>query len=141
MVTFKLKEENDQQLVYWYFPHGNEENGHGTIVIDRVLGKLDVTELAPDDRLVRHTVENQNRWRKAVNQMRNIEQIPELTDEEWPEASEDRISTVLPTTRSRRSSRHTTTAKYLKKAWRPGTFDIGSKTAECVLKTRVPLFF
>lgn len=89
MVTFKLKEENDQQLVYWYFPHGNEENGHGTIVIDRVLGKLDVTELAPDDRLVRHTVENQNRWRKAVNQMRNIEQIPELSDEEWPEATED----------------------------------------------------
>ncbi len=43
MVTFKLKEENDRQLVYWYFPHGNEENGHGTIVIDRVLGKLDVT--------------------------------------------------------------------------------------------------
>ena len=83
MVTFKLKEENDRQLVYWYFPHGNEENGHGTIVIDRVLGKLDVTELAPDDRLVRHTVENQNRWRKAVNQMRNIEQIPEFFFTEW----------------------------------------------------------
>lgn len=32
---------------------------------------------------------------KAVNQMRNIEQIPELTDEEWPEATEDRISTVF----------------------------------------------
>ena len=95
MVTFKLKEESDQQLVYWYFPHGKEENGHGTIVIDRVLGKLDVTELAPDDRLVRHTVENQNRWRKAVNQMRNSGQIPELTDEEWPEATEDKISTVF----------------------------------------------
>lgn len=95
MVTFKLKEESEQQLVYWYFPHGKEENGHGTIVIDRTLGKLDVTELAPDDRLVRHTVENQNRWRNAVNQMRNIEQIPELTDEEWPEATEDKISTVF----------------------------------------------
>ena len=95
MVTFKLKEETDKQLVYWYFPNGNEENGHGTIVIDRVLGKLDVSELAPDDRLVRHTVENQNRWRKAVNKMRNIEQIPELTDEECPEATEDRISTVF----------------------------------------------
>lgn len=95
MVTFKLKEENEQRLVYWYFPHGREENGHGTIVIDRVLGKLDVTELAPDDRLVRHTVENQNRWRKAVNQMRSIEQIPELSDEEWPEATEDKISTVF----------------------------------------------
>ena len=95
MVTFKLKEENEQHLVYWYFPHGREENGHGTIVIDRVLGKLDLTELAPDDRLVRHTVENQNRWRKAVNQMRSIEQIPELSDEEWPEATEDKISTVF----------------------------------------------
>ena len=83
MVTFKLKEESDQQLVYWYFPHGKEENGHGTIVIDRMLGKLDVTELAPDDRLVRHTVENQNRWRNAVNQMRNIEQIPEFFFTEW----------------------------------------------------------
>ena len=92
MVTFKLKEESDQQLVYWYFPHGKEENGHGTIVIDRVLGKLDVTELAPDDRLVRPTGESQN---KAVNQVRNIEQIPELTDEEWPEATEDKISTVF----------------------------------------------
>ena len=48
MVTFKLKEENDRQLVYWYLPHGNEDNGHGTIVIDRVLGQLAVTELAPD---------------------------------------------------------------------------------------------
>lgn len=95
MVTFKLKEESEQQIVYWYFPNGKEENGHGTIVIDRVLGKLDVPELAPDDRLVRHTIENQNRWRKAVNQMRNIEQIPELTDEEWPVATEDRISTVF----------------------------------------------
>ena len=95
MVTFKLKKETEQQLVYWYFPNGNEENGHGTIVIDRVHGKLDVSELAPDDRLVRHTVENQNRWRKAVNKMRNIEHIPELTDEEWPEATEDRISTVF----------------------------------------------
>lgn len=95
MVTFKLKEESEQQIVYWYFPNGKEENGHGTIVIDRVLGKLDVPELAPDDRLVQHTVENQNRWRKAVNQMRNIEQIPELTDEEWPVATEDRISTVF----------------------------------------------
>lgn len=27
--------------------------------------------------------------------MRNIEQIPELTDEEWPEATEDKISTVF----------------------------------------------
>ena len=95
MVTFKLKEESEQQIVYWYFPNGKEENGHGTIIIDRVLGKLDVPELAPDDRLVRHTVENQNRWRKAVNQMRNIEQIPELIDEEWPVATEDRISTVF----------------------------------------------
>lgn len=49
MVTFKLKEENDRQLVYWYFPHGNEENGHGTIVIEPRPRQLDVTELAPDE--------------------------------------------------------------------------------------------
>lgn len=95
MVTFKLKEETQEKLVYWYFPNGNEKNGHGTIVVDRVHGKLDVPELAPDDRLVRHTVEKQNRWREAVNHMRHIEQIPELTDEEWPEATEDKITTVF----------------------------------------------
>ena len=66
MVTFKLKEENDQQLVYWYFPHGNEEND--------IRHNLSVAEARTKD---------------------NIEQIPELTDEEWPEATEDRISTVF----------------------------------------------
>lgn len=95
MVTFKLKEENDERLVYWYFPNGAEDHGHGTIVVDRLAGKIDVTELAPDDRLVRHTIESQQRWRDAVNQMRHVEQIPELTPEEWPEATEERISTVF----------------------------------------------
>lgn len=95
MVTFKLKEQTDDRLVYWYFPNGAEDKGHGTIIIDRIAGKLDVSELAPDDMLVRHTVEKQNRWRAAVNQMRHVEQIPELTEEEWPTATEDRIGTVF----------------------------------------------
>lgn len=95
MVTFKLKEDSEQQVVYWYFPHGNEANGHGTIVIDKLAGKLDVTELAPEDRLVRHSVDEQLRRREATNKMRQIEQIPELTEEEWPTPTEDIISTVF----------------------------------------------
>lgn len=95
MVTFKLQEENEQRLVYWYYPNGIVEHGHGTIVIDRVKGIVDVSELAPDDRLVRHTVEEQIRRRNATNKMRQIEQIPELTEEEWPTPTKDVINTVF----------------------------------------------
>ena len=95
MVTFRLKEQDDNQLTYWYFPQGKEANGHGTIIIDRVAGKVDVTQLAPDDRLRRHTLEEQLKLRKATENMRKIEQLPELTEEEWPIPTADKISTIF----------------------------------------------
>ena len=95
MVTFKLKEESDARLVYWYYPNGKEDHGKGVIEIDRLAGRIDVTELAEDDRLVRHSVEAQNQMREAANRMRKIEQMPELTEEEWPTATEERIATIF----------------------------------------------
>lgn len=95
MVTFKLKEKSDTELVYWYFPHGKEANGHGTIVVDRVTPKVDVTELAPNDRITRHTVEEQMKIRQAAINMRKIEQLPELTEEEWPTPTQERYSTIF----------------------------------------------
>ncbi len=95
MVTFKLKEQDDNHLTYWYFPNGKEANGHGTIIIDRVAGKVDVTQLAPDDKLRRHTLEEQLKLRKATENMRKIEQLPELTEEEWPIPTADKISTIF----------------------------------------------
>ena len=35
MVTFRLVEENDRFLIYWYFPDGDEEKRHGVIVVDK----------------------------------------------------------------------------------------------------------
>lgn len=95
MVTFRLKEQDDNQLTYWYFPQGKEANGHGIIIIDRVVGRVDVTQLAPDDRLRRHTLEEQLKLRKATENMRKIEQLPELTEEEWPIPTADKISTIF----------------------------------------------
>ena len=95
MVTFRLKEQDDNQLTYWYFPQGKEANGDGIIIIDRVAGKVDVTQLAPDDRLRRHTLEEQLKLRKATENMRKIEQLPELTEEEWPIPTADKISTIF----------------------------------------------
>ena len=95
MVTFRLKEQDDNQLTYWYFPQGKEANGHDIIIIDRVAGKVDVTQLAPDDRLRRHTLEEQLKLRKATENMRKIEQLPELTEEEWPIPTADKISTIF----------------------------------------------
>lgn len=95
MVTFKLHEETDEKLVYYYYPNGRTDRGKGVIEIDRVAGKLDVTELAEDDRLVRHSVEDQNECRAAANRMRMIEQLPELTEEEWPTATAERVSTIF----------------------------------------------
>ena len=39
MVTFKLIEETEQFLVYWYYPNGHEET-HGIIVVDRESGQI-----------------------------------------------------------------------------------------------------
>ena len=36
MVTFRLIEETDQYLIYWYFPNGNEDEMHGIILIDKL---------------------------------------------------------------------------------------------------------
>ena len=33
MVTFRLIEEDEQRIVYWYFPEGKEDKGHGVIIM------------------------------------------------------------------------------------------------------------
>jgi len=95
MVTFRLIDKNDETITYRYFPNGKAEHGFGLIVIDRMAGRIDVTELAPDDMLRKHTVEDQLRIRNAIVNMRKTEQLPELTEEEFPIPTEDKISTIF----------------------------------------------
>ena len=95
MVTFRLIEKSDEKLVYRYFPLGKAEHGFGIIEVDRVADKIDVKELAPDDQITRHPVEEQQKIRDAIVNMRRIEQLPELTEEEFPIPTEDKFSTVF----------------------------------------------
>lgn len=37
MVTFRLIEEDELRIIYWYFPEENEENGHGVIIVDKKI--------------------------------------------------------------------------------------------------------
>ena len=49
MVTFRLIEVDEQRIVYWYFPEGKEEKGHGIIIVDRLQDEIAITEVAPED--------------------------------------------------------------------------------------------
>ena len=42
-MTFRLIEENEQRIVYWYFPEGKEDKGHGVIVVDKIHEEIDIT--------------------------------------------------------------------------------------------------
>lgn len=39
MVTFRLIEDDATEIVYWYFPEGDEDSGHGIIVVDKLNGR------------------------------------------------------------------------------------------------------
>jgi len=93
MVTFRLVEETDTLLTWWYFPKGKEEEGHGVIVIDKTVPSCDVKVLAPTDVISFHTAESQNKSRAAMNAMREDMGYPPLTEEEWPIATKDRYAT------------------------------------------------
>ena len=49
MVTFILIEETDEYLINWYFTNGIESLKLGIIIVDKINGKIDITELAEDD--------------------------------------------------------------------------------------------
>lgn len=67
MVTFKLVEETEEYLVYWYYPNGKEELKPGIIIVDKINGKIDITELAEDDWERDISVEELNELAESVN--------------------------------------------------------------------------
>ena len=69
MVTFRLIEEDEQRIVFWYFPEGKEDNGHGVIIFDKVREEIDITEVAPDDIERDISAEELNELAEAINQM------------------------------------------------------------------------
>ena len=67
MVTFKLIEETDEYLIYWYYTNGNESLKPGIIIVDKINGKIDITELAEDDWERDISVEELNELAESVN--------------------------------------------------------------------------
>ena len=67
MVTFKLVEESDEYLLYWYYAEGNESLKPGIIIVDKIKGKIDITELAEDDWERDISVEELNELAESVN--------------------------------------------------------------------------
>ena len=69
MVTFRKIQEDEQSIVYWYFPEGKEDKGHGTIVVDKINTNIDITEIAPGDFTRMISIEELNEMAEAINQM------------------------------------------------------------------------
>ena len=70
MVTFKLIEETDARLVFWYYPEGYEDKKPGTIIVDRIKEEIDITELAEDDWEHVIPLEEINELVDAINRMK-----------------------------------------------------------------------
>ena len=103
MVTFRLIEETDQYLIYWYFPNGNEDEMYGIILIDKLNETVEIQKMAHDDFSHIVTVDEQNELRNSVNDMRKEEGLPLLTEEEWPSATTEFTKTFLPIMQSVKS--------------------------------------
>ena len=91
MVKFQLVSEDDRSVIYWYYPEGSKE--HGVITVDKKTQTAEITCLAPDDFSRTVSVDEFKSLRYSVNSMRVSEGMPELTEEEWPSATEPAIST------------------------------------------------
>lgn len=95
MVTFKLIFNDGKIAIYWYFPEGKEENGHGVIIVNQVEHTIKIETLAPDDFQREEPAENLNRLRDEINAMMLENEEPPLTEEELPTATEPMIITFF----------------------------------------------
>lgn len=95
MVTFKLVEENEQYLIYWYFPNGQEDSDYGIILLDKLSGTIEIQKMAANDFSHIVTISEQNEMRDSVNEMRKEEGRPPLSEDEWPSTATEFTTTFL----------------------------------------------
>lgn len=84
MVTFRLVEETEDYLVYWYFPDGHEDEKYGIILINKLNKTIQIQKLADKDFSYIVTSEEQNQFRESVNAMRKEDGLPPLSKQECP---------------------------------------------------------
>lgn len=69
MVSFKLIEKCEEELVY-YYPEGNEDKRPGTIIVYRLKEEIELTELAEDDWEREIPAGEINELIESINQMK-----------------------------------------------------------------------
>lgn len=88
MVYYCLREQNGPYAKYEYYPENHLESAPGIIDVNLSEESISVTLLAEEDFWVTHSIEDQNSLRESVNRDRVEAGEPELTEEEWPVATE-----------------------------------------------------
>lgn len=102
MVTFRLVEETEDYLVYWYFPDGHEDEKYGIILINKLNKTIQIQKLADKDFSYIVTSEEQNQFRESVNAMRKEDGLPPLSKQECPYAKLNLPKPFLQTTQSKK---------------------------------------
>ena len=70
MVTFFLKEENEQFIIYLYYPDGNDSLKPGIIVVDKIKKDITIKKVAENDIERDIQPEELNELIIAVNEMK-----------------------------------------------------------------------
>lgn len=70
MVTFRLKEQDEEKLIYWYYPEGNETRAPGIIKADLLKKEIEIVKLAEDDWERDVPPEELNELAIAINNMK-----------------------------------------------------------------------
>lgn len=88
MVNFHLIDKTNILVKYTYYPEGKKDKV-GYLVFD--VNTKNIKEIIPseEDFLIVSTVEEQNRLRNSLNEMRMEDGRELLSEEEWPIATED----------------------------------------------------
>lgn len=94
MVKFYLAETIDDTRIYHYFVEGREDREYGIIKILANEMDAEIQRVAPDDFQRWIPVEEINELRNSVNKRRIEDGEPELTEDEWPIATEEYLETM-----------------------------------------------
>lgn len=89
MVTFTIDSKSSDKVVYKYFPENHLDSVGGviSIILDSKEIMLDV--VAEEDFICRTSANELNEMRDAINEMRQENGEPSLTEEDFPSATED----------------------------------------------------
>lgn len=70
MVTFKLVEQTEKNLIYWYYPENHQDSEPGIITVDLEKDEIEITKVAADDFVRDIHPEEINSLIDSINEMR-----------------------------------------------------------------------